>query len=459
MALGDWLAAAGVGRIVAHPAAPPLPGAATLVAPDDYSAAVLAEADAGFGGGLGAIWDGAVLTLVSTLVSQGSPAGEPVAVDSAEAFAAAVAAARAAGVGALALRPDFDLDADPPADRVRPPAADPSIARRLPVRALPEAGRVTVDLIVAGRGVIRSGSVPALRDLAERTGLGVLNTFTGKGMFRWDSPFHLGTACLQARDLELGGIHPGGAVLAVGVDADDCPPALFEAAGVSPATHFWGGPPAALPEVVGRVVRRSGLNGGPPALYRELSALVQPLYRVGGAPLNPARAAADIAEVLPENGAVYVEPGPAALWVARTLPTTRLGSARVPSAGRPGMAVAGALLAGLRGEIGVAVLDAPPTGPAATLLELATRLEINLVVEVWGGRGGMRSAENHRERLRRALASTGVQVVEVPVDLGHTASLIEVAGRVVAWPDARVPLPRDSVAADRSRGSGLSLGE
>jgi thiamine pyrophosphate-dependent acetolactate synthase large subunit-like protein len=447
MTLGQWLAAAGVRELVGDGDVPPIPGLPLVVAPDQECAALLAEAAAGYGSGLGARWDGSVLTVVSRPPS-GAPDGgtasgptPPVTVDAPDAFAAALAAARRAQAGQVALRPTFDLGGDGPTVPARP-KADPSLAPSLPVRPLPEAGKIVVDLILAGRGVIRAGAVPALRELAERTGLGVLNTFTSKGMFRWDSPFHLGTGCLQSRDLELAGVHPGAAVLAVGVDADECPPVLLRVAGVESTTHFWGVDSANAAEAARRVARRPGPDTGPPALYRDLAAIAQPLYTLDAAPLNPARAAADTAEALPDNAAVFAEPGLPGLWLARSLPTTRLGSARVPSAGRSGFAVAGALIAGLRGELGIAVVDAPPTGPSATLLDLATKLDVNLVVAVWGPRGGIRSAADHRARLAKALATPGVHVVEVPVDFTPTERLVAAAGGVAAWPDADLPLPR-----------------
>ena len=39
-------------------------------------------------------------------------------------------------------------------------------------------------VILAGNGVIRNGASQALRDLVEQTGVGVVNTFMGKGVIR-----------------------------------------------------------------------------------------------------------------------------------------------------------------------------------------------------------------------------------------------------------------------------------
>src|ERR1700760_1083777 len=95
------------------------------------------------------------------------------------------------------------------------------------------------DFVLAGGAVLREGRAADLATFADRTGLGVLNAFTAKGIFRWDSPYHLGTGCLQERDLALAGAHPDAAVLVVGVDVDECPPALLRGAGISESAPGW----------------------------------------------------------------------------------------------------------------------------------------------------------------------------------------------------------------------------
>nr|MDT0664076.1 hypothetical protein [Micromonospora sp. DSM 115978] len=360
-------------------------------------------------------------------------------------FGAAVTDARQAGAGSVSIRIGFDptAPATEAASATLPRWADPSLAAPVAARALDGGRPLTVDLVLAGRGVVRAGAVDGLRQFCERTGLGVLNAFTAKGVFRWDSPFHLGTGMLQERDVALAGASPESTVLAVGLDLDECLPAAMAAAGVSAETHLWSVAPEQLLNAAAQVRRRPEAPDGPPALYRELAAVVQPLYAVEDGPLNPARAAADVAAVLPDNGAVDVEPGLPGLWVGRALPTTRLGSARVPAAGGAGLAVAGALLHGLRGDgPAVAVVDAPPVwGAVPGLLEWADTLGVTLVGEVWGERGGIRSAQEHRDRLAAVVTTPGVHVVEVPVDFAATRSLIDVAGEVVAWPGSDLKLP------------------
>jgi len=338
MALGPVLTRLGVRRVFGAPV-PGLvsPALATL---DAEGARALAEADA-VGIGLGACFDGSSLTLTSC------PGATPVAVraSSAREVVEAVVDARARGVGAIAIDVGFALD-DAPDDIHAPGTRDPSIAARLPGAELPnEDGPSRFDFVLAGSNVIRSGRVEELRTLAEQTGLGVLNVFTAKGLFRWDSPYHLGTAGLQLHDFRYAGLSPERPVLAVGVDRDECPDAILRDAGLSPHGPW----PITRVESerlasIASLVRAA--HDGPPVLgelYQRLSSIVQPLYRVDAIPLNPARAAADIGESLPDGGVVTLEPSTAGWWVARALPTTQLGSVRVPATGRRGDAHAAQL--------------------------------------------------------------------------------------------------------------------
>ncbi|WP_018505679.1 hypothetical protein [Parafrankia discariae] len=162
------------------------------------------------------------------------------------------------------------------------------------------------------------------------------------------------------------------------------------------------------------------------------SEVVGALLPRDDAPLNPARATADVAEVLPANGIILADPGAAGLWVEHTGPASG-AQVRVTAVGG-GVAVAGALLAWRRGQVGVAVVEQPPTGTTATLLRLASELDADLVVEVWGQRGGLRSAADHRERLASALGAGGVRVIEVPVDFTATKVLVDAIGDAPAGP-------------------------
>jgi thiamine pyrophosphate-dependent acetolactate synthase large subunit-like protein len=263
-----------------------------------------------------------------------------------------------------------------------------------------------------------------VREFAERTNLGVVNTWGLKGLFRWDSPFHLGTAGLQERDFELAGVNDVDVVIGIGLDDDESPRELL-------------GP---LVEVavadLDSWARRLGRASAPPArpaLYTDLAAAVQPLYALDAVPLNPARAAGDLASVLPNGGVVVADPGPAGLWVARTFPTTALGSVIVPARVTPMTAVAIAADAAAEGRPAIAITNAPIDDAARVAIDTARRVGRDLVVEVWGSDGPVSSPAERIDRLSAAIAAGGVHVLDVPVDFSYTRVLVEVAGPVRAW--------------------------
>lgn len=412
-----------LGPVFSWSTTPPPYGLPGVPVPDAQVGALLAEAEGTVGSGLGTTWDGSTLSFVSR-----PGAREHDETQSPKDLQRALTAARDKGVAGLEVRVTQDA-----ASAVALLFEDPSLAPRLATRPLDVAGgeSLDVDLVLAGRGVVRAGRVADLQAFADRVGIGVLNTYTAKGVFKWDSPYHFGTGCLQERDLALAGVREGARVLTVGVDEDECAPALLQAAGVD-ASSLVGIEVTELPVAQ---VRRSaaGTELTPPPLYYAIFDIAQPLYKLIESPLNPARAAADIAEVLPDGSAVCVEPGLPGLWVGRTLPTRYLGSARVPAAGRPGTAVAGALLGALDGARRVAIVADALGAEDERLLEWARSAGLNVTVIVWTLDAPARDAQEHRAALATALATPGVTVLPVAVDLTATQLLIDAAGPLVAW--------------------------
>jgi hypothetical protein len=429
--LAQMLSRLGVRRVFGEP----LPGAADLDAGvrDLEIGALLAAADGAVGTGLGASYDGTRLSLAS---EPRTADDDVLTASNIAGLVDAVRDARARGVGALSAQLAFDT-ARESSDVAVVADGDPSLAARLPAPELAaDDGPFVFDMILAGSGVIRAGAVDALRALADATGLGVLNVFTAKGLFRWDSPYHLGTAGLQLHDFSYAGLAPDRPVLAVGVGRDECPAPVLADAGLSP-DRAWPITQVALDRLpsLASVVRAS--HDGPPVLgelYTRLSGVAQPLYLVESVPLNPARAAADVAGSLPEGGVVTLAPGHAGLWVARTLPTTQLGSVRVPATASPGLALAAAVLFALDGRPVVAVVDELHTREHDMLLDFARARGLNLVVAVWGSDGDIDSPEHHRALLADAFAQPGVTELEVPIDYTEPDRLLtDAAGPLAAW--------------------------
>jgi len=73
-------------------------------------------------------------------------------------------------------------------------------------------------VVLAGNGVLRTDAAPALREFARATGIGVAETFMGKGSLDFEDPRWLGTVGLQSRDYALAGFEDADVVITVGYD-------------------------------------------------------------------------------------------------------------------------------------------------------------------------------------------------------------------------------------------------
>jgi thiamine pyrophosphate-dependent acetolactate synthase large subunit-like protein len=233
--------------------------------------------------------------------------------------------------------------------------------------------------ILVGPGVL--ANLPGIRALAEAVGVAVINTWGAKGTFRWDDPFHGGTAGLQARDFELAGLTGVELILTAGLDPDEV------------TTRPW----EPYAEVVDLPVAELGILASKwphqpyepfrPRLYTELAAVVQPMY---ADPTTPAARLHAINQALPPDGVVFAPPGLLGFWVARTWSTTVPGSVVVPASTEPGLTERLAAAAAADGR------------PVTLLSEEEVTIE-------------------------------GVDVVVFDDDLTIPQALIDVAGPVVAW--------------------------
>jgi hypothetical protein len=167
-------------------------------------------------------------------------------------------------------------------------------------------------VVLAGPGVIPHAG--AFRRWAEAANLPVANTWSVKGLFRWDSPHHMGTVGLQERDFELAGFGEAGRILAVGVDENETPRRRWALSDVVDVD------PAALPALEPQPEIQ------PNRLYAELAAVVQPLYASQKTPPSPARVLYDLGGDRRTGQIIAARPGPTGFWLGRAFPTTELGS-------------------------------------------------------------------------------------------------------------------------------------
>ena len=119
----------------------------------------------------------------------------------------------------------IELPEDVMADQVDAVPLPAKTASRSPEPSAPELLKaVSVirsainPIVLAGNGVARVGAAPALREFARATGIGVAETFMGKGLLDYQDPRALGTVGLQSRDYALAGFEDADVVITVGYD-------------------------------------------------------------------------------------------------------------------------------------------------------------------------------------------------------------------------------------------------
>ncbi len=102
----------------------------------------------------------------------------------------------------------------PSSDRVRSP--EPSGRELIAAAEIIRAADHPV--VLAGNGVARVGAAAGLREFARATGIGVAETFMGKGLLDYEDPRALGTVGVQSRDYALAGFEDADVVITVGYD-------------------------------------------------------------------------------------------------------------------------------------------------------------------------------------------------------------------------------------------------
>jgi acetolactate synthase-1/2/3 large subunit len=110
---------------------------------------------------------------------------------------------------------ELPLEADP-VPRRPPPLVEPVAAELHRAAELLQMAERPV--ILAGNGIVRQNAAAALRRFVQQTGLGVINTFMGKGVIDSDDDHALFTAGLRAQDYPKGFMGRADLVVCVGYD-------------------------------------------------------------------------------------------------------------------------------------------------------------------------------------------------------------------------------------------------
>lgn len=423
------------------------PGLAHVEVADQRLAALCAAADGQRNHAVGVTWTGDRTLLLTSLPGEvpsfTTTVRDPEMAGPAVEEAAAFVDAPSQGTAAVVFECDL---ATPVADLPPvPPGKSPWA----------ESDRDTVErclaaedpVVLAGPGVVRSGQVPALHDLAVSASLGVLNTWGAKGVFDWRSRHHLATGGLQRDDFRLAGLDDADVVVCVGIDRAETPggPWMERALHIDPAEL---GP-------LSEAWRRSAREIPVVPLRRLLAEVVQGAWAQGDREaLHPAKAVQQLSEGMGARGSVAADPGPAGLWLARSFATRRIGDASIPARpGTEGWAVACALVDRLVDPTAwtVAVVDELGEDIALELCEVGKRHGVGIPVQVW--KDGKGTTVGEHARVVAELVSGQRDLTHVEVDLERTGDLVDVAGPVVAWhaPDAADPQESGSPSGPASR--------
>jgi acetolactate synthase I/II/III large subunit len=210
-------------------------------------------------------------------------------------------------------------------------------------------------VVLAGNGVARVGAAPALREFARATGIGVAETFMGKGLLSFEDPRHLGTVGLQSRDYSLTGFDEADVVITVGYDLVEHSPEHWNPKGDKTIVCI----DTVAPEVDAHYITEVDVIGD---LYHILSRLAEELRSAphqtphsrlndivlgrfeaakedDAFPMQPPRALWDIRQVLRSQDILISDVGLHKLWIARMFPAREPNTVFIAN-GLAGMGIA-----------------------------------------------------------------------------------------------------------------------
>jgi acetolactate synthase-1/2/3 large subunit len=249
------------------------------------------------------------------------------------------------------------VDAEPLPSRVRIRRPEPSGREMLEAAAVIRAAANPV--VLAGNGVARVGAAPALREFARATGIGVAETFMGKGLLDYEDPRALGTVGLQERDYALAGFEDADVVITVGYDLVEHAPknwnprrdkriVSIDTAAAEVDEHFM-----TEVELVGDIYHilsrlaeeLRDMDAGPPASRAgsRLNDIVLGRFEAGrdddAFPVRPPRALWEIRQALGPQDMLISDVGLHKLWIARMFPAHEPDTVMIAN-GLAGMGIA-----------------------------------------------------------------------------------------------------------------------
>jgi acetolactate synthase I/II/III large subunit len=227
------------------------------------------------------------------------------------------------------------VDAEPLPAQLRVRRPEPSAGELLEAASVIRAAEQPI--VLAGNGVARVGAAAALREFARATGIGVAETFMGKGLLDYEDPRALGTVGLQSRDYALAGFEDADVVITVGYDLVEHSPknwnphrdkkiVCIDTVAAEVDEHFMTEVDLVgdIHHILSRLAEELRDGGWGSSAPSRLNDIVLGRFEAGrtddGFPMCPPRALWEIRQALGPRDMLISDVGLHKLWIARMFP-------------------------------------------------------------------------------------------------------------------------------------------
>ena len=341
-------------------------------------------------------------------------------------------------------------------------------------------------LILAGNGLIRTGTCQALVECAEKLNIPVATTFMAKGAIPNSHPLSLGTVGLQAHDYISCGFDRADVIICIGYDLVEYHPNLWHKTLDRKIIHIDTRPA----EVDSHYIVAAGVVGDFKIALQELARLAKPHHDKAhdklraailrelhandddkGFPVKPQRIIADLRKALAPDDIVVCDVGAHKMWMARMYPCEKPNTCIISNGfASMGIAVPGAVAAKLNFPQQKVVAVTGDAGFLMNSQEIETAMRVNapLVILIWtdssygliewkqhiyfgresnvkfnnpdfvkyaesfGAKGyRIQAVEELLPTLKQALADNTVSIIDCPVDYAENMKLTARLGEMV----------------------------
>ena len=223
-----------------------------------------------------------------------------------------------------------------PLRRQQPPAlyADPASV----IEAARLISQAKSPLILAGAGAVRANAGEAVRSLAERLHIPVVQTMMGKGIVPWDCPWRLGVVGIPQHDYIIDAFDQADLVIGVGYDLIECAPKKWHTHDDMRIVNISGLPADVnqlyepdvevtgdISDSIYQILRTARRDDAPEpegllAVGRRLREDFERLSASDAYPMKPARILADVRSVLGRSDILVSDVGAHKIWIGRDYP-------------------------------------------------------------------------------------------------------------------------------------------